>query len=141
MFGFEFDDDSDQPPDTFSPTTESSDGDAEGSESEADAGSDNSEATTRSRSARRRHLEPSSDHSCHGGFDHEPAGDAGGVDSEQPAQPLPALREDPRHGAAGPVMSADVCFPGSRWLGQPCRTCVTWQRRSECLADMPLPLR
>ena len=31
-------------------------------------------------------------------------------------QPLPTLREEPRHGAAGPVLSADVCCPGSRCL-------------------------
>ena len=119
VFGFEFDDDSDQPPDPFSPTTSSGDGDTEGSESEADEGTENSEATTRSRSARRRHAEPSSDHSYHGGFDQEPTGDSGGADSEQPAQPLPVLREEPRHGAAGPVLFADVCCPCSRCLCQP----------------------
>ena len=100
VFGFEFDDDSDQPPDSFSPTTEAEDEDSEDSESDGDAGSGHSDATTRSRSVRRRHPEPSSDHSYQGGFDVEPTVGDHCADTEEPARSPSELREEPRHGAA-----------------------------------------
>ena len=71
-FGFEYDDDSDQPPDPFSPTTD--DGDSEGGESSDGTDDQASQATTRSRSRRGRRCDPapedpSSDHSYHGSLD------------------------------------------------------------------------